>query len=77
MYAIGAQLMLSGGRRTVAAGLCGLAAGLLYRLNVLRLQSFRLPGFVTRAAARLFGPALAGNQVRLVARYIHGLFACM
>lgn len=52
--------MLSSPPRSVVAGTCGLAAGLLYRLNVLGMQRWRLPAAVADLFASTVGRVLVG-----------------
>jgi hypothetical protein len=42
IYLGATQLLLASGRRSLAAGACGVAAGLLYRLDVLGLRRLRV-----------------------------------
>jgi UBA/TS-N domain len=51
VYALALQLALCEGRASLAPALCGLVAGIAYRVNLLRLQRAYLPALVYRACA--------------------------
>lgn len=60
IYLASIQLLFSAPPATVLAGGCGLLAGLLYRLNFLRVQRLRLPAAVVELFSSTFGRVLAG-----------------
>lgn len=60
-YALGLQLLLLHGRLSALAGLCGLAAGALVRLDVLGLRRLRLPRWFSGLVARTLGAILGGG----------------
>lgn len=55
IYLAAMQLLLSGGRKSVLAGACGLLAGILYRLNLARMKEWRLPAAVVRFLGSTLG----------------------
>lgn len=46
IYLLAAQLLFSNGLESILAGLIALSFGFIYTQNLVRVQSFRLPGFV-------------------------------
>lgn len=60
IYLASAQLLLSSPPASLLAGGCGLAAGLLYRLDLLGLQRLRLPAALCDLAAATLGRVLVG-----------------
>ncbi|KAG2489179.1 hypothetical protein HYH03_012405 [Edaphochlamys debaryana] len=61
LYLVGLQLLLSGGTGSLLVGSCGLAAGVLYRVNAFGLKRLRFPAFVNRFFASTLG-ALLGSD---------------
>ncbi len=55
VYLAALQLLLSGGRRSMLAGGCGIVAGLLYRLNFCRVKQWRLPASIVRFLSSTLG----------------------
>ncbi|GLJ48421.1 hypothetical protein SUGI_1022070 [Cryptomeria japonica] len=53
VYLAGLQLLLSSWRRTFVPGLCGIAAGLSYRLNVFGIRRIKFPEQVACRISRL------------------------
>jgi hypothetical protein len=49
---------------SVVAGISGLIAGWLYRVNFLGLKQLRFPGFIRRATARLLMPIFGLVPIR-------------
>ncbi|KAJ9531673.1 hypothetical protein QJQ45_021814 [Haematococcus lacustris] len=68
VYLTGAQLLLTGGRGAAMAAAAGLVAGCLYRSPATGLRQFRIPGLVTRLAARFLRPLLASTPSSLNTR---------
>eukprot|EP00877_Chromochloris_zofingiensis_P000158 jgi/Chrzof1/10142/Cz04g30140.t1 len=62
VYLAGAQLLLSGGRRSLIVAAASLTAGVLYRINFLNIRRLRLPGVVTGFMSRVFGPLLIDGR---------------
>ncbi|KAI3750338.1 hypothetical protein L2E82_20972 [Cichorium intybus] len=75
IYLAGLQLLLSSWKRSLIPGLCGILAGTLYRLNVLRIRRIKFPEFIASFFSRLSlpstspapparnGPSFAARQV--------------
>ncbi|XP_031552770.1 ubiquitin-associated domain-containing protein 2-like [Actinia tenebrosa] len=54
-YSVALQMLL-GSRESFIAGVCGMAAGLIYKSNLAYVQSWlKLPGFIVRLFSRVFG----------------------
>ncbi|KAL6059273.1 Rhomboid-like protein 20 [Balamuthia mandrillaris] len=60
-YLLVIQLMMSNMPLSGVAGLCGLASGLAYCSNTLRLSSFQLPSLLTRFCKRFLLPFLQSS----------------
>jgi hypothetical protein len=60
IYLASIQLLLSAPPKSVVAGLCGLAAGQAYRLNLLGMQRLRLPAAVVDLFSSTIGRLLVG-----------------
>jgi hypothetical protein len=60
-YAVGLQLALSDGWRTLLPAGSGLLFGVLYMANALRLQRLRWPGFLRACCRRTLLPVLDGG----------------
>ncbi|RKP04725.1 hypothetical protein THASP1DRAFT_3342, partial [Thamnocephalis sphaerospora] len=64
LYLLGLQLMISHWPGSMAAGLCGILAGVIYRTNLLGMKRWRFPGFIRRFTARLFLPIFGSRPAR-------------
>ena len=64
IYIAALQLLLSSGQRSVAAGLAGTIAGLLYHTGLFGLQKFTLPKFIEELFSATVGRALGGPLQR-------------
>ncbi|XP_058078813.1 rhomboid-like protein 20 isoform X2 [Magnolia sinica] len=62
IYLAGLQLLLSSWKRSLLPGICGLVAGTLYRLNVLRIRRLKFPQFVTSVFSRLSWPSSGSSS---------------
>ncbi|PON39076.1 Ubiquitin-associated domain containing protein [Parasponia andersonii] len=60
IYLAGLQLLLSAWKRSILPGVCGIVAGLLYRLNIFHIRKAKFPEFVTSLFSRLAWPPV-GN----------------
>ncbi|GAA0155840.1 serine protease [Lithospermum erythrorhizon] len=60
IYLAGLQLLFSSWKRSLIPGICGIIAGSLYRLNVLRIRRAKLPEFIASFFSRLSFPSV-GN----------------
>ena len=58
IYLAAFQLLFSGHRRSLAAGVCGAIAGLLFRFNFAGMRSFRLPPAVIQLFSSSLGRVL-------------------
>eukprot|EP00249_Psilotum_nudum_P011746 c23356_g1_i1 orf=299-1189(+) len=56
VYLAGFQLLLSAWKRSLIPGICGILAGLAYRMNVLGIRRMKFPAVVASATTRLFSP---------------------
>ncbi|KAK6944466.1 Peptidase S54, rhomboid domain, partial [Dillenia turbinata] len=56
IYLAGLQLLFSSWKRSILPGLCGILAGSLYRLNVLRIRRIKFPDFIASFFSRLSFP---------------------
>lgn len=54
IYLAGLQLLLSSWKRSFIPGICGLIAGLLYRLNVLGIRRMKMPQIIAAFFTRFF-----------------------
>ncbi|XP_011620740.1 rhomboid-like protein 20 isoform X2 [Amborella trichopoda] len=64
IYLAGLQLLLSSWKRSLLPGICGVLAGISYRLNVFGIRRIKFPEFVASFFSRLSWPsssALTGN----------------
>lgn len=64
IYVAALQLLLSNGQRSVAAGLAGTVAGVLYHTGFLGLQKLKLPRFIEELFSLTVGRALGGPLQR-------------
>lgn len=62
IYLAGLQLLLSSWKRSLIPGLCGILAGSLYRLNVLRIRRLKFPEFIASFFSRLSLPSVGGTS---------------
>ncbi|XP_076959953.1 rhomboid-like protein 20 [Bidens hawaiensis] len=62
VYIAGLQLLLSSWKRSLIPGLCGILAGSLYRLNVLRIRRVKFPEFISSLFSRLSFPSVGGTS---------------
>ncbi|XP_027174497.1 rhomboid-like protein 20 isoform X1 [Coffea eugenioides] len=60
IYVAGLQLLFSSWKRSLLPGICGILAGSLYRLNILRIRSMKFPEFIASFFSRLSWPS-SGN----------------
>lgn len=80
IYLAGLQLLLSSWKRSLIPGLCGILAGSLYRINVLRIRRLKFPEFVASFFSRLSLPSVGGpapparNAPPFAARQVEGNF---
>ncbi|CAI9301415.1 unnamed protein product [Lactuca saligna] len=58
IYLAGLQLLLSSWKRSLVPGLCGILAGTLYRLNVLRIRRLKFPELIASFFSRLSLPSV-------------------
>ncbi|KAL3533531.1 hypothetical protein ACH5RR_007052 [Cinchona calisaya] len=61
MYVAGLQLLFSSWKRSLLPGICGILAGTLYHLNVLRARRMKFPEFIASFFSRLSWPS-TGNR---------------
>eukprot|EP00252_Welwitschia_mirabilis_P025054 TRINITY_DN7685_c0_g1_i1.p1 TRINITY_DN7685_c0_g1~~TRINITY_DN7685_c0_g1_i1.p1 ORF type:complete len:293 (+),score=36.79 TRINITY_DN7685_c0_g1_i1:209-1087(+) len=61
VYLAGLQLLLSSWKRSFIPGICGVIAGIFYRLNIFRIQRFKLPKWVTSTSSWLFAPIVSSR----------------
>ncbi|XP_072985549.1 rhomboid-like protein 20 [Typha latifolia] len=54
IYVAGLQLLLSSWRRSLLPGICGLLAGLLYRLNAFGIRRIKIPKAIASFFSRFF-----------------------
>jgi len=64
-YIVGLQLLFSNFPASFLAACCGVASGLIYRLERLKLKKFQFPAVVNSLAARFFLPLLRSPQSSL------------
>ncbi|MCL7021983.1 hypothetical protein MKW94_012137 [Papaver nudicaule] len=57
IYLAGLQLLFSSWKRSILPGICGILAGSLYRLNILRIRKIKFPAFVASFFSRLSLPS--------------------
>ncbi|XP_024032123.1 rhomboid-like protein 20 [Morus notabilis] len=60
IYLAGLQLLLSSWKRSILPGVCGILAGFIYRLNILRIRKAKFPEFITSLFSRLSWPSVGG-----------------
>ncbi|ONK63629.1 uncharacterized protein A4U43_C07F17250, partial [Asparagus officinalis] len=53
IYLAGLQLLLSSWKRSLVPGLCGILAGVLYRVNAFKIRRVKFPEFISSFFARL------------------------
>ncbi|CAN6443355.1 unnamed protein product [Victoria cruziana] len=68
IYLAGLQLILSSWRRSLLPGICGILAGILYRLNLFYIRKTKFPNAVASFFSRLSWPAVTGGSSSTVAR---------
>ncbi|XP_026427476.1 rhomboid-like protein 20 [Papaver somniferum] len=51
------QLLFSSWKRSILPGICGILAGSLYRLNILRIRKIKFPAFIASFFSRLSLPS--------------------
>lgn len=68
VYLAGLQLLLSSWKRSFIPGFCGVIAGLLYRMNIFRIQKLKLPKSVASTASWLFAPLVSGGSSTVSSR---------
>eukprot|EP01018_Ginkgo_biloba_P000796 Gb_24078 [translate_table: standard] len=68
VYLAGLQLLLSSWKKSFIPGVCGVLAGMLYRMNVLGIQRIKFPKSVTSTASRLFSPLISSGPSTTVSR---------
>ncbi|GAB2227915.1 hypothetical protein Droror1_Dr00009744 [Drosera rotundifolia] len=56
IYVAGFQLLFSSWKRSILPGVCGILAGLLYRLNIFYVRRIKFPGFVASFFSRFSLP---------------------
>ncbi|KAI3993984.1 hypothetical protein MKX01_002997 [Papaver californicum] len=57
IYLAGLQLLFSSWKRSILPGICGILAGSLYRLNILRIRKIKFPAFIASFFSRLSFPS--------------------
>ncbi|KAI3881632.1 hypothetical protein MKX03_024953 [Papaver bracteatum] len=57
IYLAGLQLLFSSWKRSILPGICGILAGSLYRLNILRIRKIKFPAFIASFFSRLSLPS--------------------
>ncbi|KAL2226052.1 rhomboid-like protein 20 [Sesamum indicum] len=62
IYLAGLQLFLSSWKRSMLPGICGILAGSLYRLNVLRVRRIKFPEFIASFFSRLSWPSMGSTS---------------
>ncbi|KAL0339776.1 UNVERIFIED_CONTAM: Rhomboid-like protein 20 [Sesamum radiatum] len=62
IYLAGLQLFLSSWKRSMLPGICGMLAGSLYRLNVLRVRRIKFPEFIASFFSRLSWPSMGSSS---------------
>ncbi|KAK4412837.1 Rhomboid-like protein 20 [Sesamum alatum] len=62
IYLAGLQLFLSSWKRSMLPGICGILAGSLYRLNVLRVRRMKFPEFIASFFSRLSWPSMGSTS---------------
>lgn len=70
VYLAGLQLLLSSWKRSFIPGFCGVLAGLLYRMNIFRIQKLKLPKSVASTASWLFSPLVSGGSSTVSSRTV-------
>eukprot|EP01018_Ginkgo_biloba_P004575 Gb_00543 [translate_table: standard] len=68
VYFAGLQLLLSSWKHSFIPGLCGVLAGLSYRMNVFGIRRIKFPELVATTATRLFSPLLLSGRPTAVSR---------
>lgn len=63
-YLLAAQLMLNAPPHSVVASLIGIAVGMAYRVDALKLRKFTLPAFFVKICSKIFLPFLQANNER-------------
>lgn len=72
IYLAGLQLLLSSWKRSIIPGLCGILAGIVYRMNVCYVRQIKFPGFITSIFSRLSFPSSGSPGSTPAARNILG-----
>ncbi|XP_057785288.1 rhomboid-like protein 20 [Salvia miltiorrhiza] len=62
IYLAGLQLFLSSWKRSMLPGICGILAGSLYRLNVLRIRRMKFPEAIASFFSRLSLPSMGSSS---------------
>ncbi|KAF7139258.1 hypothetical protein RHSIM_Rhsim07G0181600 [Rhododendron simsii] len=70
IYLAGLQLLLSSWKRSILPGICGILAGALYRLNVLRIRRLKFPDFVASFFLRLSWPSMGSTATAAPSRNV-------
>ncbi|KAI8812678.1 hypothetical protein BJ742DRAFT_793285 [Cladochytrium replicatum] len=65
LYILSAQLLTASWPQSLLAGLCGLAAGALYKANFAKMKSWRIPKPIARFAQANIYPLLQSDNVRV------------
>lgn len=62
VYLAGLQLLFSSWKHSLIPGMCGVFAGSLYRLNLLRIRKIKFPDFVASCFLRLSWPFITSSH---------------
>ncbi|XP_047947900.1 rhomboid-like protein 20 [Salvia hispanica] len=62
IYLAGLQLFLSSWKRSMVPGICGILAGSLYRMNILRVRRMKFPEAIASFFSRLSLPSSMGSS---------------
>ncbi|KAI5663797.1 hypothetical protein M9H77_23120 [Catharanthus roseus] len=68
IYVAGLQLLFSSWKRSLLPGICGILAGSLYRLNILRIRRLKFPEFIASFFSRLSWPSSGSSSPPAPAR---------
>ncbi|KAK2652079.1 hypothetical protein Ddye_011935 [Dipteronia dyeriana] len=72
IYLAGLQLFLSSWKRSILPGLCGILAGSLYRLNVIRIRRAKFPEFITSFFSRISWPSMGSSPAASTRNVVGG-----
>ncbi|KAK7344922.1 hypothetical protein VNO77_15164 [Canavalia gladiata] len=73
IYLAGLQLLLPSWKRSIFSGMCGILAGLLYRLNVFNIRKAKFPKFITSFCSWFLLPSMGSPRAASTSNIVRNI----